>query len=387
MDYDLGIIGAGAAGLHLLHAMLDDPFFRDKRILVVEKEHKTENDRTWCFWELETGRWDDLVSHSWGEGKFITNREDVTFRLHPYRYKMIRSEDFYAAGKERVRQSDNVDWVQAEVRSVGVVEGLPVILLENGTQLTTGYLFDSRVDKRFYQDEQTGYRIWQHFKGWVVESEEDLFTPETFTMMDFRLRHPGTTSFTYILPFTPKRALVEFTFFSPDIVGESVYDEYLRKYMDGILGGSAYRVTDTESGVIPMTDYPFHRISSGRHLRIGTAGSWVKPSSGYSFKNAERKARQVVANLKAGRDPGWHLLNARHRFYDTLFLDRLYRDNAHGEQLFEVMYTRNDIQSIFRFLDEETSFSEELSVMKTFPPGPFMGAIWRNVMHQLFPVT
>lgn len=380
MDYDFGIIGAGAAGLQLLHAMLDEPSLNEKRIILIDKESKDEHDRTWCFWELRRGRWDEIVSHSWEEGCFITGKGQVDLNLSPYVYKMIRSGDFYDLARERLTGTDQVTWIQADVRSVGKVNEKPVILLEDGTQLTVGYLFDSRLDKGFFQENDRHFRVWQHFKGWIIETEQDVFTPERFTMMDYRLKHGETTSFTYILPFTTRRALVEFTFFSPDVVEEEVYDNRLQEYMERILKiGDAYRITESEKGVIPMTDYPFHHASSSGHLRIGTAGSWVKPSSGYSFKNAERKARQVVMNLKSGRPPDSGLLSRRHRYYDRLFLDQLYRHNEEGESLFEIMYTRNDIQSIFRFLDEETTFDEEVAIMRTFPPLPFMGAIVRSL--------
>lgn len=47
--FDYAIIGAGAAGLNLAMAMLNDPFFEDKRILIIEKEDKEINDKTWSF--------------------------------------------------------------------------------------------------------------------------------------------------------------------------------------------------------------------------------------------------------------------------------------------------------------------------------------------------
>ncbi|MFK7809417.1 MAG: lycopene cyclase family protein, partial [Saprospiraceae bacterium] len=53
--YDYAIIGAGCAGIHLALAMMKDSFFADKQILVLEKEAKNTNDRTWCFWEEGDG--------------------------------------------------------------------------------------------------------------------------------------------------------------------------------------------------------------------------------------------------------------------------------------------------------------------------------------------
>ena len=49
--YDYIIIGAGASGLLLADAMGNDSFFADKKILILDKEAKKTNDRTWCYWE------------------------------------------------------------------------------------------------------------------------------------------------------------------------------------------------------------------------------------------------------------------------------------------------------------------------------------------------
>ncbi|MGB3774526.1 MAG: lycopene cyclase, partial [Leeuwenhoekiella sp.] len=44
------ILGAGLSGLGLAVKFISDPFFKDKKILLLDKEEKLKNDRTWCFW-------------------------------------------------------------------------------------------------------------------------------------------------------------------------------------------------------------------------------------------------------------------------------------------------------------------------------------------------
>ena len=50
-NYDYIIIGAGASGLLLADAMGQDSFFATKNILLLDKDSKKINDRTWCYWE------------------------------------------------------------------------------------------------------------------------------------------------------------------------------------------------------------------------------------------------------------------------------------------------------------------------------------------------
>ena len=74
-NYDYIIIGAGAAGLLLADALGKDPFFASKSILVLDKDDKSKNDRTWCFWERGAGQFDELVHKTgtifmWAENHF-----------------------------------------------------------------------------------------------------------------------------------------------------------------------------------------------------------------------------------------------------------------------------------------------------------------------------
>jgi lycopene beta-cyclase len=58
---------------------------------------------------------------------------------------------------------------------------------------------------------------------------------------------------------------------------------------------------------------------------------------------------------------------------------------AQGEQtrpIMTAMFKNNSIQSIFRFLDEESSIIEDLRMLASLPPVPFLKALagwsWRQ---------
>ena len=70
--YDYIICGGGASGLLLSNAFIKDEFFNDKKILIIERESKTLNDKTFSFWDnqsnvLDTYPW-------WAEVKPWDNR-------------------------------------------------------------------------------------------------------------------------------------------------------------------------------------------------------------------------------------------------------------------------------------------------------------------------
>lgn len=371
--YDYAIIGAGAAGLHLALAMQEDLFFSKKKILILEKEEKNINDRTWCFWETGKGKWDSILRHKWNNGSMFTPQEEISLDMGNYSYKMVRGLDFYSYAKNSLTDSPNFFWLKEEVTEV--INGSPVIIKGIQESYEALQVFDSRINPYFFNTEDNYSRVLQHFKGWFIETETDVFDPNNFTMMDFRKTWNNQTSFTYVLPFSKRTALVEFTFFTPELVEDSVYEDMLIEYIEEILKPGKYRITEKEGGVIPMTDYPFHKENNRQVTKIGTAGSWVKPSSGYSFKNAERFSRQLISNIKRNKIPSEGITEKKFRFYDSLFLNILENRNHLGKEIFSNMYEKNPVWKIFRFLDEDTNLAEDAKIISAFDPLPFLKAM------------
>ncbi|HMT30204.1 MAG TPA: lycopene cyclase family protein, partial [Bacteroidia bacterium] len=248
------------AGLNLVMAMLDDPFFKNKSILLLDKDPKVTNDHTWCYWESGKGKWDLIAHKIWEKGFFVSNEVKHQLDMNPYRYKMVRAADFYSYIKKRLEEAPNVKWVHEEV--LEVVEEREVVITTPSNAMFARQVFDSRIAKEFYQHNDSSIRILQHFKGWVVETEEDFFNPEEFVMMDFRLKWKNSASFTYVLPSTKRSALIEFTLFTTELIEDTSYDAMLIKYCDEILKLKKYKIIEVEKGVIPMTDFPFHKYNT-----------------------------------------------------------------------------------------------------------------------------
>lgn len=358
-DYYYIIVGGGLAGLQLALRIKDDVFFKGKKIAIIEPSEKETNDKTWCFWERSPGRYNHLVSKSWNKGEFYSTGVQHKFDLEEYSYKKIRSLDFYSYAYEQLQKADEFTFIKDNISKIDEVTRTAVGKKAN---YTATHFFDSRPPEN-YKEDSNYTLIHQHFKGWEIETDEPVFDPEVFTMMDFRFRYRDTTSFTYILPQTPHKALIEFTFFSPELVEERVYDKMLEKYLREILRIRDWEVIETEKGIIPMTDYPFHKHNSTHVTKIGTGGGWVKASSGYSFKNTERKTEAIIENIKYGYPTYEGLINKKFQKFDAIFLDVLAKRNDLGEELFSKFYTKNSIEDIFRFLDEETSLSEDIKIM------------------------
>lgn len=376
--YDYSIIGAGAAGLQLALAMVEDVYFKDKHILIIDKEPKRRNDKTWCYWEKGKGQWDDLIIKRWDHGSFYgPDGSHVPLVMEPYSYKMLPSDRFYQHAHNILDHRSGVTWICDEVKDV--------IENENGVRIIGGlrdyssrHCFDSRIDDGYHTSEDQYLSILQHFKGWYVRFEEDLFDPDVFTMMDFRLLHEGMTSFTYVLPTRPREALIEFTLFTKELLPSEQYDYYLKRYIAQYLGDRSYTVDEVEQGVIPMTNYPFHKSSSKLITKIGTAGSWVRPSTGYSFKYCERYVKKTIGNIKEGHRPDQGLLSKKTLFFDTILLDILEKKNHLGPGIFQQIYSKNRIQTVLEFLDGTSRLVGDLMIINAPSPRPFIEGLYHQ---------
>lgn len=374
-DYYYIIVGGGLAGLQLALEIRKDIFFKGKKIAIIDPSLKNDNDKTWCFWEKGSGKWDELIQKEWQQGSFIADSVEKELDFAPYSYKMLRSIDFYEYAKSELTKDPDTYFIQDKISRIDEVTRTALGKKES---YTATHFFDSRPPHA-YKDDSGSAKIYQHFKGISIETQEAQFDPERFIMMDYRVKYRNSTCFTYVLPVSPKNALIEFTFFTPFLTEEKVYDEQLEKYIREVLKIDNYKIAESETGVIPMTDYPFHIHNSKHITKIGTAGGWVKASSGYSFKSTERKVSKLLSNIKSGNRPSQGLFSKRFQRYDAIFLDVLEKRNDLGESLFTKFYTKNSIQNIFRFLDEETTFSEEIKIMQSMFHPQFLKSFFNKL--------
>ncbi|MFM7176470.1 MAG: lycopene cyclase family protein [Bacteroidota bacterium] len=378
LTYDYIIIGAGAAGLHLAMQMAQEPFFNDKRVLLLDSDEKRTNDRTWCFWEEGIGSWDTIAKRIWKNGKVSFPGGDVSLDMGSYCYKMVRGIDFYNHARTILEKCPSIEWKLGGVVDVKSGDAMQVHC-SDGSNYTACHIFDSRMPSGYLQNATDVPAVSQHFLGWFVETEVDVFDADRFTMMDFRVPYKNTTCFTYVLPFDARRALVEFTLFTPELLEMHEYEKCLREYMEKICGVKNYVISETEYGVIPMTAFDFNKSHSNNHTYIGTAGGWVKASTGYSFKNAQRNAAKIIANIKNDLHPHKEVALERHRAYDLLLLDIFKYRNHLGNGIFEQMYRKNKAESIFRFLDSTSSISEDIRIISSLSPAPFLKSLSRHI--------
>ncbi|WP_034040954.1 lycopene cyclase family protein [Wocania ichthyoenteri] len=375
--FDYIIIGNGLAGLQLALKMASNAFFDNKQIALIDSSKKNVNDKTWSFWETEPSQWNNISHKSWNKASVITSKKTIDLELKPYTYKSIRSIDFYKEAKNRLKQNPNIHFIIDSVKSVKE-ENDNVFITTKENTFTTSHAFDSRIPENFSEYSKQSISITQHFKGWVIKTKTDVFDDSKVIMMDYRLKDGNQTTFTYVLPFSKTEALVEFTYFTEQLVNDESYDEYIKNYIKEYLKIDSYIIIETETGQIPMTNFPFDKYNTKRITKIGTGGGWVKGSTGYSFKHTEKKVAKIIENIKVNKTPSNNLFKRKYKFYDKVFLKVLKDENHKGEWIFQQFYAKNSVETMFKFLDEESTFFEELKIMWSLSSWSFIKAFLKH---------
>jgi lycopene beta-cyclase len=367
--HDYIFTGAGAAGLMMAYRMSQDPFFDDKSILLVDANAKETNDRTWCYWESMGGEWDRILTKTWDNVEVAAQGYRATIGTGEHTYKMLSGLDFYTFVKSELAKRPKVHFIQDVIHHIVEEQSNVKVEGANSTYYAR-HCFNSIIDPSTLSPKPEFPYLSQHFIGWFVETERPVFDESTARFMDFDLPQLGNTRFMYVLPFSPTKALVEYTLFSKKLLHDQEYESAIIDYLEKMNVGH-YKVYDTERGNIPMTTYPLWERNTPKITQIGTAGGWSKACTGYTFANTTRYSKALVENIKRGK----FTINIKNRwwYYDHIMLRVLSRDNSLGGYFFSSIFKFNKISSIFKFLDSHSSLREELWIMfKAKPRFPFV---------------
>jgi len=370
--YDYIIAGAGCAGYSLLYHLLQDSILSQKKILVVDANFNKGNDRTWCFWEDSVGPFESIVCKKWSKIEVLKGAMHRSLPTAPFEYKMIQGIDFYQHISAFAKGFDNVEWVTSKILSIDSINANSARVNWEGGAANANYVFSS------INGEHIQSKLWQHFKGIVLEFDAPVFDAPIFDeriarLMDFNVPQMDATAFMYLLPLTDKKALVEYTLFSPSILIESQYDVVLKAYMDNHYKGLAYQVQHSEMGAIPMTS---KKLTSNKAaiVSIGTMGDAVKASTGYAFQFIQKQTQQIVRQLKLNQALDAAVHHTRHQFYDEVLLYILEHQKMAGDEIFARIFKKNSTTTVFKFLSNTSNLMEDIRIMLSLPTSIFLPA-------------
>jgi lycopene beta-cyclase len=195
-SYDYIIAGCGCAGMSLLYRLLLEPALNGKKILVIDSTRKVKNDRTWCFWEKETGLFQPIVHHQWDQLDFFSDYHSGTMHIAPYRYKMIRGVDFYRYVHALAAKFNNVEFRYEHITKLSVSGQTSLIETLKGVY-SAKYIFNST---KYFSRESSAKTpsLIMHFKGWSIKTSQACFDEKKGTFTNKRFLWYDRT-FLYVL--------------------------------------------------------------------------------------------------------------------------------------------------------------------------------------------
>lgn len=369
------IIGAGASGLSLCHALLERGITDE--IVVFDQKAAFTDDRTWCFWDTAPHPFSRLAAHCWHRWDVIQSDGQSASQTSARGYACLRGADFYAYVGEIIRRAPNVtlklgspiESVRAETNSVSVTVESRV--------LEADYVFDSRPRPL----PPGGLSFSQRFFGQFIRTSFPAFDPSRCTLMDFRVAQQYGLHFMYFLPFSPTEALVENTYIQPasaEKITTGQHRQEISAYLAETLPPASFTVEREEAGAIPMTTQPFPKRDR-RIFWIGTAGGCSKPSSGYTFTRIQEQCRQIANAVQLGTLASFRQKPSfwRCRFFDTVFLQALRDNPAAFPGYFHCLFAHVQPDALTAFLSETSTWPSDFRILRSLPLRPFLAAVLR----------
>ncbi len=369
--YDFIIAGGGLAGLSLALHLINSPL-RDRSILIVEREAKDRDDRTWSFWTDRPTLFDNAICRTWQRLHFYNAGWSTTIDLGRYRYATLRGLDFYRYAHQALSAAPHAQLQRGNVTQIE--DGEDGVCVTVDDQVLHGdWAFDARYQPGTLKPDATRYHsLKMYFRGWEIETPQPAFDPEAVTFLDFRTPHAehlrGEMRFVYVLPYSERRALIEFTAFSTNLVHPGECERALQMYLSNTLGLRDYGVIREESGALPLTDQPLPRRLGRRVRAIGAKAGCLKPTTGFAFTRIQREAAAITQSLLAQGDPFGVSADARkYQWYDSTMLHIMQHHGGEIQTIFGELFKRNPLERVLRFLDEDTSLWEDVQIAWTLP--------------------
>ena len=359
--YDLVVIGAGLSSLMFLNRYLKK--FKKHSVLILESKKNIKKDQTFCVWEgpgLDSiqKNFNLQPKKTWNKILIQNQDKNISRTISPYQYVCF---DGYETFNRLIKEHANQVEIKRNILVDKIEKKHDVFNIFCKNKLFQGhYVVDSRNNDKDL--DVTSVHVKQAFVGHEIDVPKDTFSSDQATIMSFK-DNSEEVEFTYILPFSSKKALIETTVFSKNPNLSSIarrHKELLKVYKD-------YKILRSEKAIIPMAIVKDETENTA--LRIGTNAGMIRPSSGYSM----RRIASWILNINIVK-----LNEANHKYYqykqdkflnwlDSIFLKVIYYYPDQGPYLFMQLFSRVNMSSLIRFLSDKPSILDLIKVLWSMP--------------------
>ena len=295
-------------------------------------------------------------------------------------YCTLDGDLFYSAAKRAISQSSHVKLrLGTAVRQI-VGGDTPSVETSDGEVVHAAWIFDARPPVQ-----NQANRLVQQFMGYEIKTERDVFDPTTVELMHFQPSSNGLHFF-YVLPYSPRNALVETTWISPASFKPDFGTE-LKQFIASSVGLVTYDVVYEEKGSLNLSLSHTKPCDASHVVPLGRGAGTLRASTGYAFletlEHVERIATSLKSHASAGDLNNWVPATfkrpALDEWMDTIFLKVLERDWSKSSRYFMQLFERLDADTMVAFLSGRASWRQRLLVSSALPTLPFAAqalSIW-----------
>ena len=225
--------------------------------------------------------------------------------------------------------------------------------------------------------------LWQSFYGHEIECAQPVFDPDCVELMNFSNANPERVAFSYVLPMSRTRALVEFTVFAAQPLSAAALSADLDNAIAQRVNGAAYTLRRSEQGVLPMglamrSAAEIQPEPPPTYVRAGLFAGAARPATGYAFQRIQRWAADCAASLANGGLPIGHRPNpVLLAWMDHLFLHVIQGQPQLAPQLFVDLFARVQSQRLIRFLSDRGRIADCAAIVLALPLQPFVRQLCR----------
>ena len=379
VGYDHAIVGAGLSGLLLAKALVDSSARATggrppaTRVLLADPRPAGRLPVTFAHWVRRATALDAWTVGTWDRLAVVAH-DGQTHRvaLDGWTYTALRWDRARAALMAELAAHPRVTVVQAPVDAIRDGEASAAVRLA-GSWETARWVYDSRPPVPVAagtRGARRGVNLLQTFRGVWVQTQDEAIDTSAATLLDFSADDGPDLGFSYVLPVSPRLAMVMAV-----RMGEAADLPDPLPAVGRVTGGSAWEVVGEESGTTPLVVPGLSRRLGRRVLAIGRRGGRARPSTGYAVTRILADTAAIAASLdRHGHpmavppDPRWQ------QGLDAIWLRALIRERAALEPAFLALFTRAPVDAVLRFLDGGAGPLDIASVVRALPPGPFLRA-------------
>ena len=382
---EIVIIGGGSAGLALAyHYALQD--HKDRDITILESRATYRDDRTWCFWDFDelVPSLRPIIRQKWNRWSFSHDTETVVQRSTVHPYCSISAGNYYDIVLNSIAAEKNIALIaDCHVLHASMKNNDHVLSTTKG-EITCKHIIDTRPPVFGYAYSQTsscqaplpekipGTPLYQIFFGIEVTVEKDIFDPATVQLMADMTHDEHGLQFMYVLPFSAKQALIEYTCFTSLLfTPEKLRQKCLQKVQQ-MVQEAPYQIVREEGAFLPL-GLPKREGGKQNWIYAGIPGGSLRKSTGYAFIRTQRWAKRCAAALVKGDKPiPMHCDTTLREYLDNIFLQVMETYPELSTEIFMTMGKHLSADTFARFMMEKSTLRDYVRVISAMPAAPFL---------------